>query len=206
MPLWEIFGWTGSILVVVSLMVPSLRKFRILNLTGSAIATIYNVYFEIWPYAAMNAAIVAVNVYWLWRLSREGETEQKGYSVVEVDSDNAILRRFLVRNGASIRQAYPNFTDDGLVGATSFLVMHEEEVIGLFAVRHSQTCRGEIVLDYVTERFRDLAPGRFIYDNAELFQDYGLDTLTIRAEDTTDPGYFEKEGFTESAGVLQRSL
>lgn len=58
MPWWEIFGWAGSVLVVLSLMLPGLRKFRFLNLIGSSIATIYNVFFEIWPYAAMNGAIV----------------------------------------------------------------------------------------------------------------------------------------------------
>ncbi|MCI7551364.1 MAG: hypothetical protein PUK40_07770 [Actinomycetaceae bacterium] len=73
MPIWEIIGWAGSILVVVSLMVPSVRRFRILNLTGSALATAYNLYFGIWPYAAMNGAIVLINVYWLWRLGREAK-------------------------------------------------------------------------------------------------------------------------------------
>ena len=60
MPWWEVIGWTGSVLVVVSLVVASVRRFRRLNLAGSLIATVYNVAFGIWPYAAMNAVITLI--------------------------------------------------------------------------------------------------------------------------------------------------
>ena len=74
MPWWEIIGWTGSALVVISLIVPSIRRFRTLNFAGSLIATVYNVVFGIWPYAAMNAVIAIIDAYWLYRLS-SGERE-----------------------------------------------------------------------------------------------------------------------------------
>ncbi|MBM7824383.1 hypothetical protein JOD55_000210 [Arcanobacterium pluranimalium] len=192
---WEIVGWTGSVLVVVSLMVPSVRRFRILNLTGSLIATIYNVFFEIWPYAAMNGAIVLINIYWLWRLSQQGESEERGYSVVAVNDDNSIVQRFLSRNGASISAAYPQFTKDALIGTRSFLIMHDEEIIGLFAVRLGEDAKANVVVDYVTERFRNFTPGKFIYTNHKLFADLGVRTLLLPANDTSDVAYFRKQGF-----------
>ena len=67
----ETFGWAGSLLVVVSLMVANTVRFRTLNLLGCIIATAYNWILGIWPYTAMNAAISLINIYWLIRIRRE---------------------------------------------------------------------------------------------------------------------------------------
>ncbi|WP_124054614.1 hypothetical protein [Arcanobacterium ihumii] len=202
---WEIIGWAGSVLVVMSLMVPSVRRFRILNLTGSLIATIYNAFFEIWPYAAMNGAIVLINIYWLWRLSQQGENEERGYSVVAVNDDDSIVQRFLSRNGATISAAYPHFAKDTLTGAQSFLIMHEEEVIGLFSIRLGQNQTAEVVMDFVTERFRDFTPGNFVYTNNKLFADLGVCMLVLPANTASDVAYFRKQGFVGD-DVLTKSF
>lgn len=204
--MWEVFGWTGSILVVLSLMIPSVRKFRVLNLIGSLIATIYNVYFGIWPYAVMNGSIVLINVYWLWRLSHEGETEEKGYSVITAASDDPIVQRFLHRNGKDISKSYPTFSAESLNGTHVLLIMHEEEVIGIFALRPAIDGVSRIVVDYVTERFRDFGPGAYVYSSKSLFDDVAADTLIFRTAHTTDPGYFKKQGFIESGENLVRKI
>lgn len=206
MPWWEIIGWAGSVLVVLSLMVPSVRRFRILNLTGSFIATVYNVYFEIWPYAAMNGAIVLINVYWLWRLHQEGSSQERGYSVVPADSRDAVVKRFLTRNGTAITAAYPHFDARQLEGAYTHLVMHEEEVIGLFAVQARSGGIGDVVLDFVTERFRDLTPGHYIYTNSFLFARLGISSLEVLSESTADTSYFKKQGFEAYGDHLVKDL
>lgn len=206
MPWWEIFGWAGSVLVVLSLMVPSVRRFRILNLIGSGIATIYNAYFGIWPYAAMNGAIVLINIYWLRRLHQEGSTQERGYSVVEASGSDAIIARFLSRHEAAISESFPQFTKTDLDSSAVFLVMHEEEVIGLFAVRSGSAGVGEIVIDFVTERFRDLTPGHFVYANRALFSALDVERLSLRPGMTTDVTYFRKQGFSESGDVLVKEL
>ncbi len=195
MSMWEFFGWAGSVLVVVSLMIPSVRRFRTLNLLGSLIATIYNAYFGIWPYAAMNGAIVLINIYWLWRLSQQGD-EQRGYAVVEASADDALVGRFLMRHGTAVESAYPSFKREDLQGARNFFVMHEEEIIGLFSVRAD----GRVVLDFVTDRFRDFTPGNFVYSNEELFD--GISQLQIPATAITDPAYFKKQGFEQKGDML----
>ncbi|RAX18851.1 MULTISPECIES: YgjV family protein [unclassified Actinomyces] len=64
----EIIGWIGSALVVISLVVANQRTFRGLNLTGSLIATAYNVVLGVWPAVGMNATIALIDLYWLLRL------------------------------------------------------------------------------------------------------------------------------------------
>ncbi|WP_103062630.1 YgjV family protein [Actinomyces qiguomingii] len=66
--LLEMVGWIGSGLVVISLVVANQRTFRGLNLTGSLVATAYNMILGVWPAVGMNATIALIDLYWLLRL------------------------------------------------------------------------------------------------------------------------------------------
>ncbi|MDV6239223.1 hypothetical protein R3J22_06755 [Trueperella bernardiae] len=203
MPLWEFIGWAGSVLVIVSLMVPSIRRFRVLNLLGSFIATVYNIYFGIWPYAAMNGVIVIIDAYWLWRLTRDDG--ERGYSVLDVDAGESLVARFLDRHAAAIAEAFPRFDRAALPSARAFLLMHEDEVIGLFALR-PEGDTGHILIDYVTERFRDLTPGAFLYGNASLFEGLAVNSVAVPLRDAADPVYFAKQGFADRGDLLVRGV
>lgn len=85
----EIFGWAGSVFVVVSLMLANKIKFRVLNLIGCIIATSYNLVLGIWPYTAMNAAISLINIYWLFRIKREAAQAAQAASVIEAPDSSA---------------------------------------------------------------------------------------------------------------------
>ena len=75
--LLEAFGWLGSLLVVLSLILPNQRKFRFWNFVGSGIAAIYNLIVGIWPMVIMNTAIVIIDLYWLQRLIRKDRDHRK---------------------------------------------------------------------------------------------------------------------------------
>lgn len=199
---WEVLGWTGSALVVLSLVVPSVWRFRVLNLSGSLIATVYNLVFAIWPYAAMNAAITLIDAYWLLRLRRGGE--QQVYAVCPAEPGSALVERFVQRHGAGINQAFPGFDPESLVGARSFLTLCGDEVVGLFAYEQ-RGCVGHVLLDYVTDRFRDLKPGRALYADQSI-REGGVRQLVVAAAAVQDRRYFEQQDFTATDGVLSRSL
>ncbi|SPT54134.1 Uncharacterised protein [Actinomyces bovis] len=200
MPWWEVIGWAGSVLVVVSLMVPSVRRFRLLNLSGSLIATVYNVVFMIWPYAAMNAVIAVIDAYWLIRLRQSGE---RHYSVCAVEPGSALVTRFVERHGAGISKAFPGFEGATLEGARSFVTLCDDEIIGLFAYQQQGTV-GQILLDYVTDRFRDLKPGRTLYADPAIRKS-GIESLVVAQSAVHDRHYFERQGFTATDGELRRA-
>lgn len=199
---WEILGWTGSVLVVVSVVVPSVWRFRVLNLSGSLIATIYNLVFAIWPYAAMNAVISLIDAYWLLRLRRGGE--QQTYAVCPVEPGSALVERFVQRHETGISQAFPGFEPEALTEARSFLTLCGDEVVGLFAYEQRGSV-GHVLLDYVTDRFRDLKPGRTLYAD-QTIRAGGVSQLVVAAGAVQDVRYFEQQGFTATDGVLSRSL
>lgn len=207
---WEILGWTGSALVVISLVVASVRRFRWLNLTGSAIATAYNVALGIWPFAAMNAIISIIDVYWLARLGKESRTAD-GYDVVVARGDDPLVTHLLRRHGADVATFHPD-TLAGANGGTlpdaadahAFVIMRGDEVIGLTVVRpvagdaagEPGARVGEVAVDYVTPRFRDYGPGTVLYrENAGLWAGLGLDRLVLRAPVDSVADYARKIGF-----------
>ncbi|MDO4888664.1 MAG: hypothetical protein Q3979_08205 [Actinomycetaceae bacterium] len=69
----EIIGWTGSGLVVLSLVVANQRTFRWLNFAGAFIVTTYNLILGVWPAVGMNAVIALIDLYWLMRLHAEAK-------------------------------------------------------------------------------------------------------------------------------------
>ena len=200
MPWWEIIGWTGSALVVISLIVPSIRRFRTLNLAGSLIATVYNVVFGIWPYAAMNAVIAIIDAYWLYRL-RSGGRE---YRFVPAEADSPLVRDFLEVHAAGIEEAFPGFSHSDLSTAGAHLMMCADEIAGVF-VHVNNGDEGRVLLDYVTDRHRDLTPGRALYSDEGVRRAVPA-ALRLARSATSDPAYFERMGFIAEGDDLLLSL
>jgi hypothetical protein len=63
----EMIGYLASVLVAISLMMRSLTKLRVINLSGSLLFAVYGFLIGAYPVAALNAFIVGVNVFYLWK-------------------------------------------------------------------------------------------------------------------------------------------
>ena len=61
----EIFGYIGTALVIVSMMMKSINKLRIFNISGAVISMIYSIIVTAWPIVVMNACLIAINSYQL---------------------------------------------------------------------------------------------------------------------------------------------
>ena len=61
----EFLGYLASTLVAISLMMRSLTKLRVINLSGSLLFTVYGFSIGAYPVAALNAFIVLVNLFYL---------------------------------------------------------------------------------------------------------------------------------------------
>jgi len=204
----EVIGWTGSILIIVSLTQARVLRFRVLNLVGALLATGYNAAIGVWPFAAMNAVISVIDAYWLWRLTRERHDDD-AYAVVEVSSDDGYLRHILRVHGDDITQFQPTFDPEAATlpesERASFLVVRGDETVGVVVVRGVGDGVGRVELDWVTPRFRDFTPGEFVYRRSGVFAAHGFRSLVV------EPGpqsteYLERVGFRSQDGVWQRSV
>ena len=60
---WEIFGYIGTALVIISMTMTSLLKLRVINLCGGVISLIYAIVVNAWPVVVLNACLVGINGY-----------------------------------------------------------------------------------------------------------------------------------------------
>ena len=75
----EIFGFVASIFIAISLTMKSIIKLRIINLIGAFLLGTYGILIASTPVTFLNYFIGFVNIYYLWKLSKErkGSCEER---------------------------------------------------------------------------------------------------------------------------------
>lgn len=204
----DILGWISSVLVVWSLMVARVLRFRVLNLAGAGLATVVNALLGIWPFAAMNGVIAVIDVYWIWRLVRERH-DVTAYEVVEVGMDDAYVRHWLDLNATQVARTHPSFRPAGVAEGADrcgYLIMRGDETVGMVVVRDAGAGIGEVELDYVTERFRDFTPGEFVYRGSGIFPARGFTRLRLVDDLPAEHHYYSRVGFRPVDGRWEREV
>lgn len=66
----ELYGYLGSALIAISLMMSNIRKLRWINLIGAGTFASYGLLIQAWPVAVLNGFIVLINVVHLLQMHR----------------------------------------------------------------------------------------------------------------------------------------
>ena len=201
----EAIGWIGSLLVVWSLMVARVLRFRWMNLAGAAIATVYNAIIGIWPFAFMNLAITLIDIYWLWRLYREARNTGT-YRVLPVQPDDAYVREVLRIHADDIAEHAPDFTATTDDARVTFLLTRGDEAVGIVALRDLGEGLARVELDWVKERFRDFSPGEFLYRESQVLADAGFTQLEVIPHAGTDTAYLARVGYADAGDRWVRNV
>lgn len=67
----EIFGYIGTALVIISMMMTSMLKLRIINMCGGLISLIYAILRNTWPVVVLNACLITINFFQTVRQLRQ---------------------------------------------------------------------------------------------------------------------------------------
>ena len=102
----ELIGYLGSALVVVSMLMTSVVRLRVVNTIGSAIFMGYALVIGSYPTAVMNFFLIAINVWHLVHLLRN----QKAYDLIDVCLEDSFVAYFLTKNMQDIRTFFPDFS------------------------------------------------------------------------------------------------
>jgi hypothetical protein len=193
MPWLDIIGWLGSALLIYSVMQARVLRFRVLNLVASAILAGFNAALGIWPMVAMNVALCAIN---LWHIRNLVSTRHDAstYEVIEVRPQDEYLRHVLRVHGSDILRYQPDFAWDGAApGGAAFLVQRGDETVGVVLVHDEGGGVAQVVLDYVTQRFRDFSPGEFVWRHSTALRDHGF-VRVVTPQQMVAP-YYARLGF-----------
>jgi hypothetical protein len=190
---YELIGYLASVLVAVSLMMVRIVRLRIVNLCGALGFAVYGWLIGSMPVAGMNAFIVCINCYHLWRLA----SVKEAFSVVAISPGDPYLHELLKHFAADIALEQPDFKGFQEDMQFSRLVIRNGRPAGvLIGNFDSDQGRLRIDLDYALPEYKDFATGRFLFET--LSQTLANDKVVAIASTPSHPlhtKYLHKMGF-----------
>lgn len=205
--LLELVGYLASVLIAISLTMRSILKLRLINLIGAACFTVYGVLIAAYPVAVLNGLIVGINLYYLYEMKRS----KSFYTVLETGHDAAYLDMFLRHYAEDIRRFFPSFEDNPGERHLVWFILRDLLPVGLFIAAPKGKGTLLVELDYVIPGYRDLQPGRFLYEQqSERFGARGISYLETVPETDAQRQYLRRMGFepvpSEGQGLYRRSV
>lgn len=189
----DALGWLGSALLVYSVMQARVLRFRVLNLAACVVLIGFNAALGIWPMVAMNVALCVINAWHIRHLVGTRD-DHDSYAVLEVGGQDEYLRHVLRVHEADILAFQPDLAWDGAdPDNLAFIVQRADETVGVVLL-HVEGSTATVLLDYVTPRYRDFSPGRFVWRSSGVLTGRGIDRVV------TSPvmvgAYYRRLGFT----------
>ncbi len=200
----EWVGYLASGIIVVSMMMPSIVKFRWINLAGAFLFALYGFLIGALPVGVLNGIIVLVDVYYLYRIY----AKQEVFDILEVDASSKYLPLFLDFHAQKIGQLCPGYTFTPDANTVSFFILRNMSIAGLFLAHRSHGTVLNVELDYVLPEYKDFTNGKYVYFTLrQKFIDAGFTRVVARGNNQRYFNYLKKLGFHElEPGVYGMTL
>ena len=188
----EGIGYLGSVLVVVSMLMTSVKKLRIVNTTGSIIFTAYALIIHSYPTAFMNLCLIMINIYQLTKLGRK----EQNFKLLRAHTDAGIIPYIFDYYIYDIKEYFPYVRAEGLPKCdTAFLVTYETTPAGMLIGNMIDDQTMDIWLDYATPAFRDSSVGTFLYRYLPV---EGIRKIVFSGKAVGHEDYMLKMGFVKT--------
>lgn len=189
---YELLGYLASALVVLSLLMSSVLRLRIIGVIGASVFATYGLLIGAIPVLLTNGTIVLVHAYHLRRLLRDRAADEY-FEVVRWPTDGVYLPRFIAHHGDDITRSQPSFDalrDDHL----AWVILRDAVPVGVVLARHDGSGTAHIDLDYVVPQHRDLAAGTVLFGSG-VFGEEGIERVETLGETDTHRRYLARMGF-----------
>lgn len=194
----ELIGYAGTLLIVLSMLMTSVIKLRVINALGSIIFTFYALLIHSYPTAAMNFCLIIINFYNLARLLKG----KKEYSFVPVNPSESFVSYFTEHYRDDIKSFFP----DELKAENcnyACLICHKSTPVGLFLGNFEGEDTIKIKLDYTTPAFRDCSAGKGLYS---FLAGQKINKLVIESASQEHIHYLKKMDFRNMNGLWVKEL
>ena len=194
----EAFGYLGSLLVLLSMLMTSVVKLRIINTVGSVIFTIYAFIIRSYPTALMNLCLVLINLHFLWKMSRT----DKEYEIIKTDGNDILLNHLLDYYRNDILKCFPGISYDTKKADQIYVVLCQGKPVGM-TLGNLDGDTLELMLDYSIPEFRDFSIGACLLSN---LKKEGIKKVVYRGPDENHLNYLKRLGFVYTDGTYVKQL
>lgn len=195
----EMIGYLGSVLVLVSFLMASVVKLRVINSVGGLIFAVYALLIRSYPTALMNFCLVGINLYYLARLRHP----DRHYSLIQEKRDSSVLRAFLEHYGEDIEGCFPGSRVNAEEADVVCFVCHDMTPAGILLGKRRENGVLEILLDYSTPEYRDCSVGNYLYSR---LPELGVHSLAYLQDPLKHEAYLRKMGFVREDGIYVKRL
>jgi hypothetical protein len=185
-------GYAASVLILISMLMTSFLKLRIVNMAGALLFSIYGFLIGALPVGLLNLFVVFANSYHLYRMIGIKES----FKTLEIKRDNRYLIKFLDFYNKDILKYFPQFEYQNTMNSYTYMILRNMAVAGVFLARDYGNKRLFIGLDYVIPDYRDFKLGKYIYqEKIEFFKSEGYEMLCTVPQTANHARYLKKMGF-----------
>jgi hypothetical protein len=195
----EAFGYLGSLLVLVSMLMTSVVKLRIINTIGSVIFTIYAFIIKSYPTALMNFCLVLINLRFLWKMSRM----DKEYEIVECDRNDVLLKYLVDHYRNDISKIFPGIDLNLRQIDRAYVVLCQGKPVGITLGNAEDDDTLDLKLDYTIPEFRDFSIGSFLFD---YLKKKDVRKVVYKGPDENHLAYLNNQGFVKKSNSYIKNL
>lgn len=197
---FEIIGYVGTALTIISMLMASVVKLRVINSISNIISLVYAIWCNALPIAAMNIALFIINVYSLFKLFKP----EKNFELVVCNTDDTFIRYFLKHWKDDLKDHFPNFDRKSADANVAYIVCCNSVPAGVLMGKKAEDGTLDIALDYSTPTYRDCSVAQFLHSK---LPEQGVSTL-LSSQDLTNHHvpYLKKMNFVEENGVYVKKL
>lgn len=195
----EMIGYVGSILVLVSFLMTSVVKLRVIDSIGGFIFAVYAMIIHSYPTALMNICLVLINIYYLVRMKKSSTQ----YDLIEGKPDNSFFQYFLDHYKEDMKNCFPGLDFQAVWGNRAYLICCDTVPAGILLGNVQKDGTLDILLDYSTPTYRDCSVGTFLYSK---LPEKGVRRLTYSHNPEKHEEYMVKMGFVKENGIYVKNL
>lgn len=190
----EIIGYIGSALVVISLMMSSIVKLRVINLMGALVFSTYGFIIEALPVGFLNGFIALVDIYYIIEIF----TTKEYFQVLEVKHDSEYLKYFLKFHEKDIMEFIPTFSFEPSEHWIVLFVLRNSIPAGLVCAEYHDEDHLFLNLDFAIPGYRDFKIGKYVFQ--EILKEKKIKKIY------SDPGNKKHEQYLKRMGFVKSSL
>ncbi len=188
----ELIGYIASVILVISMMMSSLVKLRIVNMTGAFLFSVYGFLISAYPVGILNGLIVFVNLYQLYKLFNRNEE----FRIIQLPVKGDLVSAFIEHYKKDIKHYQPDFDYDVSTLDTCVVTLRNMNIAGVVLGVTDEMQSLTIKLDFVIPQYRDTKVGQYLFVlNKQYFKTKGYIRIIATGKNKQHIQYLRGVGF-----------